>query len=122
MGVSRQSSAEQTNAERLEVLIGLEIPVATGHLIAMKLLDRDDRLRPTDAEVLRALATIAREPDWVEARLAVELINRRGYGRGRDLGAALAQLSARAPGLKVRDEIVSGDSFGGRRGWHMVFR
>lgn len=96
---SRQSSAEQTNAERLEVLLGLEIPVATtGHLIAMKLLARDDRLRPTDADDLRALATIAREPDWVEARFAVELITRRGYGRGRDLGAALAELYARAAG------------------------
>jgi len=82
-----------TNAERLEVLPELVIPVATtGHLIAMKLLARDDRLRPADADDINALATIAREPDWVEARAAVELITQRGYGRGRDLDGALAAL------------------------------
>lgn len=81
------------SAERLEVLPGLMIPVATtGHLMAMKLLARDDRLRPTDAGDLGALASVAEEGDWIESRAAVELILGRGYGRGRDLGAALAAL------------------------------
>jgi hypothetical protein len=84
------------SAERLEVLPGLKVPVATtGHLIAMKLLAQDDRLRPTDADDLSALAALAREPDWAEARSAVGLIAQRGFARDRDLGAALTDLQAK---------------------------
>ena len=44
-------------ADDVEVLPGLVLPVATiGHLILMKLLARDDRCRPNDADDLRALA------------------------------------------------------------------
>ena len=62
--------------------------------MAMKLLARDDRLRPTDADDLRALATVASALDWIQARSAVELIVRRGYGRGRNLEASLIELHA----------------------------
>jgi predicted nucleotidyltransferase len=80
-------------AEVLEVLPGLEIAVATlGHLIALKLLARDDRVRPADADDLRALAALAEEADWNVARSAVELIHQRGYERGRDLESALFEL------------------------------
>ncbi len=80
-------------ADDLEVLPGLVVPVArTGHLIAMKLLARDDRRRPTDADDLLALADIADADDWSLASSAVLLITERGYGRGRDLAAALAGL------------------------------
>jgi single-stranded DNA-specific DHH superfamily exonuclease len=81
------------SAEKLSVLPGLTLFVATvGHLIAMKLLARDDRRRPADADDLAALAAIASADDWRDATRAVELIAERGYARGRDLVAALAEL------------------------------
>ncbi len=81
-------------AEVLEVLPGFEIPVATiGHLIALKLLARDDRVRPADADDLRALGALAEATDWDVARSAVDLIHQRGYSRGRDLEAALSELA-----------------------------
>ena len=80
-------------AERLEVLPGLALPVArTGHLIAMKLLARDDRQRPADYDDLRSLASVSEDDDWATAAEAVELIVGRGYGRGRDLASALGEL------------------------------
>lgn len=73
-------------AELLEALPGFVVPVATtGYLIAMKLLARDDRLRPIDTDDLRALASIATEKDWSDAQSAVGLIEERGFARDRDL-------------------------------------
>lgn len=87
-----------TAAEVLEVLPGFEIAVATiGHLIALKLLARDDRVRPADADDLRALAALAEEADWDVARSAVDLIHQRGYSRGRNLEAALSELATHSP-------------------------
>ena len=83
-------------AESMEVLRGLVIPVAgVGHLIALKLLARDDRRRPLDADDLRALREIASEADWNTAEAAVALIEARGYARGRPLALALVELRAR---------------------------
>ncbi|MDQ3468380.1 MAG: nucleotidyl transferase AbiEii/AbiGii toxin family protein [Actinomycetota bacterium] len=80
-------------ATDLEVVGGLMVPVAsTGHLIAMKLLARDDRRRPADADDLRGLAEVAEEKDWTVAATAVALIDERGFARGRDLVDALARL------------------------------
>ncbi|MCL4809906.1 MAG: nucleotidyl transferase AbiEii/AbiGii toxin family protein [Thermoanaerobaculia bacterium] len=84
-------------AERLEVLPGLVVPVARlGHLIAMKVLSRDDRTRPRDAEDLRGLLAEASDADLALARNALERIAARGFHRGRDLAAemqrALAEL------------------------------
>lgn len=85
-------------ADDLEVLPGLVIPVAkTGHLIAMKLLARDDRLRPADADDLNALATVAASEDWSLARTAIRLISKRGFDRGVDLERGLEALSADLP-------------------------
>ncbi|MGH8873015.1 MAG: nucleotidyl transferase AbiEii/AbiGii toxin family protein [Acidimicrobiia bacterium] len=85
-------------AEMIEVLPGLIIPVATiGHLIAMKLLARDDRQRPTDADDLRALGEVADEAAWSTAKDAVRAIAARGYNRGRDLDAALEELRGHGP-------------------------
>lgn len=82
-------------AERMIVVAGIEAPVASvGHLIAMKLLARDDRRRPADADDLRSLRAIASDEDWSVAAEAVALIEARGYARGRDLSAALATLRA----------------------------
>lgn len=79
-------------AEIMSVL-GLRLPVAqVGHLIALKLLAQGDA-RPQDAWDLAELKKVATEDDLALAREAVELIEARGYDRGRDLVAALAALS-----------------------------
>lgn len=81
-------------AERLEILPGLVLPVATtGHLIALKLLANDPATRPQDAVDLHALLAVAGAHDIETARRAVALIEARGYERGRDLTAALDGLA-----------------------------
>jgi hypothetical protein len=89
-GIETEIAAD---AARLEVLPEFVVPVATvGHLIAMKLLARDDRHRPADADDLHSLSLVATASDWDDAGRAVELIAERGAARGRDLPAALATL------------------------------
>lgn len=78
------------SADSLEVLDGVVAPVATvGHLIAMKLLSRDDDHRPQDIIDLHALIGVARDSDLEVAAAAVQELESRGFGRGRDLEAAL---------------------------------
>ena len=80
-------------AETLEVLPGLRIPVATiGHLIALKVLARDDRARPMDHADLVGLIGAAAPADIDQARTAIALIERRGFQRDKDLRAELEQL------------------------------
>ncbi|NEE01480.1 nucleotidyl transferase AbiEii/AbiGii toxin family protein [Phytoactinopolyspora halotolerans] len=80
-------------AEDIEIVPGLTLPVArTGHLIALKLLARDDTRRPRDAADLIGLAAVAEPEDRELAREAVELISSRGYDRGRDLQQDLEAL------------------------------
>jgi predicted nucleotidyltransferase len=77
-------------AEILEIGPGLRIPVAAiGHLIALKLLSRDDEARPLDRADLLALFRVARPSDIEQARAAVVLIQRRGFQRDRDLPVEL---------------------------------
>jgi len=67
------------------------VPVATcGHLIALKVLSRDDRERPNDLSDLRALIRVATPLDLGEARSGLALIEQRGFNRGRDLPGLLA--------------------------------
>lgn len=81
-----------TEAEPLEVFSGLVVPVArVGHLIALKLLSRDDHTRPQDVVDLRALFQVVTEPELERAREAVRRIEEGGFARGRDLGRALAE-------------------------------
>ena len=83
-------------ATPLDLLPELRIPVAaTGHLIALKVLSRDDTTRPQDAADLRALLGQASHDDVVQAREALALITERGYHRGRELAADLARLLER---------------------------
>lgn len=78
------------HAEVLEILPDVRMPVAlTGHLIALKLLSRDDLTRPQDAADLLALAAVLRPRDEEIARAAVAMIEQRGFARGRPLGALL---------------------------------
>lgn len=80
-------------AEPIEVVSGLRLPVARiGHLIALKLLARDDEMCPQDAADLRALVDEADSAEFDLARNAVALIEARGYARGRDLETALRRL------------------------------
>lgn len=77
-------------AERLRVF-GAEVKVATvGHLIATKVLARDDRRRPRDKQDLASLLSVARDADIAQARSALELVERRGFNRGRRLTEELA--------------------------------
>jgi predicted nucleotidyltransferase len=81
-------------AERIEVVAGLTLPIATtGHLIALKLLARDDTTRPQDSADLRSLRAVATPADLAAARTAARLITERGFNRGRDLTAALEALN-----------------------------
>jgi predicted nucleotidyltransferase len=79
-------------AEPLEVFPGLVVPVArAGHLVALKLLSRDDRSRPQDATDLVALRAVMTPEELTRAHEAVRLIAERGFARGRDLEAALGR-------------------------------
>jgi predicted nucleotidyltransferase len=74
-------------ADRLEVWPQISVPVArVGHLIALKLLSRDDR-RLQDQLDLQALIAVATEADLEDARKGVALIVERGFHRGRALEA-----------------------------------
>lgn len=83
-------------AETIELLPGLPLPVATTeHLIALKVLSRDDDERPQDLADLRALLRVTSPAELTRARKALKAIAARGYHRGRDLLADLNGLLAR---------------------------
>lgn len=87
-------------AESLEILPGLLLPVARiGHLIALKVLSRDDRRRPQDWDDIQALLREADESEITRAGEALALIAERGYDRSRDLLARFAECVAER-GLK----------------------
>jgi hypothetical protein len=78
-------------AEVRIVLPGLYLPVATiGHLIALKVLAGRDKDR-TDAHSLLQRATLE---ELQRVRETLNLIERRGYHRDKDLQAEFAQLLA----------------------------
>ena len=82
-------------AEPMEIVAGVTANVAqVGHLIAMKLLSRDPKRRPRDQQDLIDLAGVADGGEWKRAEAAIELIQQRGYSRGRDLRAGLTELRA----------------------------
>lgn len=77
-------------ALRVELLPGITLPVAPRpHLLAMKLLARDDRHRPQDADDLRSLIRSAAPEEIDEARRLVRVIEERRFNPKRDLVAAL---------------------------------
>lgn len=86
------------DAERLEVLPGLMMPVAqVGHLLILKLLSQDDEHRPQDSVDLRALLLVASIMELERMRAGAALITHRGYHRGRDLAGAVETLVAGRP-------------------------
>jgi len=81
------------HADEFELLPQLRVRVATtGHLIALKVLARDDLARPQDISDLRALLRVATAVEVARARAAIALIATRGYHRGRDLQTELEKL------------------------------
>ena len=79
-------------AQQLELTEGLRFPVArVGHLIALKILAG----RPQDRVDVLNLLEISDGPERQRAREALELIERRGCGRRRDLLAEYDQLVGR---------------------------
>ncbi len=89
-GIESEVVAE---AEPIELLPNLTMRVArTGHLIALKVLSRDDLGRPQDLMDLRALLRVASPTEVARARTAIALIVSRGYHRGRDLTTELKAL------------------------------
>ena len=83
-------------AERLGVLEGIVVPVATvGHLLALKVLAHDEETRPQDRLDARGLLSVASPADMEQARNALALIRERGFHRGKDL---LRELDELAPG------------------------
>lgn len=95
-------------AEEIEILPDLVAPVATtAHLIAMKLLARDDDRRPQDRSDLRALVDAASPQDIQDARKAIELITLRGFHRDRDLAAEWTRLAAQQLGVLRRAGVVA---------------
>ena len=85
-------------AEPIELLPNLTIGVArTGHLIALKVLSRDDVRRPQDLVDLRALQRVVSSAELARARQSLALIAARGYHRGRDLMSEMKTLFPLAP-------------------------
>lgn len=85
------------DSERLAVIRGLVLPVPrVGHLLALKVLSRDDRTRPQDRLDIAALLAVATSTDLVVAREALALIHARGFARGKaledELERALSEL------------------------------
>lgn len=80
-----------SDATTLEVVAGLELPVAAvGHLVILKLLAREDT-RPQDSADLHALRPLMSDDEIDRARRAARLITERGYDRDRDLASLLAE-------------------------------
>lgn len=83
-------------ATLLDLTKRLRLPVATiGHLIAMKVLSRNDDTRPQDIIDLRNLILEATPDDLETAREALALITERGYDRGKPLQTDLDGLLSR---------------------------
>lgn len=73
-------------AEHLELIPGLTLPVAkAAHLVALKLLSRDDATRPQDAADLVALRRALTPEGEADLRRLVSLITKRGFHRERNL-------------------------------------
>ena len=82
-------------AERVEIERGLVIPVARReHLLAMKVLARNDRRRPQDHDDLVAMIQRAESGEISRAKDALRLIESRGNARGKDLVAEFDALLA----------------------------
>ena len=79
-----------------DIFTGVSAPVAQiGHLIALKVLSRNDDTRPQDTVDLRALMVEATPADLELATASLDLITARGFHRDKDLQAEYTGLLAR---------------------------
>lgn len=70
----------------MEIVPGLVVPVAgPAELVVLKLLARDDAVRPQDAADLVALRPALTERDARRIRELAALVTARGFDRERDL-------------------------------------
>jgi hypothetical protein len=82
-----------SRADRLEVLPGIFMPVASvGHLIALKVLAG----RHQDLTDLGYLVSVASDADLAEAKASVTTIEERGFNRGQNLSEDLAAIIRQA--------------------------
>jgi len=82
-------------AETLELPPALSMRVArVGHLIALKVLSRDDLRRPQDLVDLRALLRVATSDELIRARQSLAPIAARGYSRGRKVEGEMRRLES----------------------------
>lgn len=85
-GIEREVVAE---AVPLDLAPRLTLPVARiGHLLALKVLARDDRRRPQDYDDIRALLDKADRQELECTERALSLITERGFNRGKNLSAS----------------------------------
>lgn len=81
------------DSEKLEVFAGIEARVASrSHLMAMKVLARDDRTRPQDLDDLRSLLRVASTTEIEATRASLLLITERGFARRRNLAESFELL------------------------------
>lgn len=72
-------------ATPVQIIPELTLPIASvGHLIALKVLSVNPE-RPQDAADLKALGAVAEQEDLDVALTSLDLIERRGFDRGRNL-------------------------------------
>jgi predicted nucleotidyltransferase len=84
-------------ASPLAIVRGLDVDVAQrGHLVALKVLARDDDRRPQDRLDLLALLRGIDSTELSRAREGIVLIAQRGFDRGKDLHAELERALAEA--------------------------
>lgn len=77
-------------AEPIAIATGLVVPVARlGHLLAMKVLARDDERRPQDLIDIRNILSAISDEELKRAREALRLMTKRGCHRNKDLLAEL---------------------------------
>jgi len=85
------------SASPLAIVAGLEVDVAQrGHLVALKVLSRDDGRRPQDRLDLLALLRGIDSAELLRAREGIALITTRGFNRGKTLEAELTRALAEA--------------------------
>jgi len=84
------------DAEPIEIFPRVIVPVASlAHLLAMKVLSNNDSDRLRDQVDIQQLLNHATKQDIDKARSSLDLIQQRGFSRGKELNKEFASLIAR---------------------------
>jgi predicted nucleotidyltransferase len=82
-------------AQVIEIMDGISLPVARiGHLLAIKILSRDDVNRPQDATDIQKLLAVSNDEELSVTKTSLGLIETRGFHRDKDLLADFEALLA----------------------------